>query len=103
MGSSLATPRTPSVPNSLRRMLIRSGTPPLVIKPQFDFLRRLAHDLHATGQLDLQGQLVGAGSQFFRIDVSEAIRIEPLQLQHRAANGDGGAGRRNIELVITVP
>src|SRR5271166_3468606 len=69
IGSSLATPRTPSVPNSLGWVLIGRSGQLLVVRSQFNLVGRLAHQLHSVGDSHLQRQFVRAGRDTFRIDV----------------------------------
>src|SRR6266446_2190160 len=86
IGSWLATPRTPSVPNSLRWVLISSGGSLLVVCTESNLVRRRAHQLHPVGQRHLQRQFVRTRLDALCVNVSEAFPIQNCELDRRTAN-----------------
>src|SRR6266481_2736060 len=86
IGSWLATPRTPSVPNSLRWVLISRGGSLLVVHAESNLLRRRAHQLHPVRQRHLQRQFVRTRLDALCINIGDPSRVEARQLDCGTAN-----------------
>src|SRR4029077_15757396 len=102
IGSWLATPRTPSVPNSLRWVFIGRGGSLLVVHPESNLLRRRTHQLHPVGQRHLQWQFVRTGLDALCVNVGDAFRVEGRQLDRGTANRERRLPGLNPKLEVAI-
>src|SRR6266851_6075255 len=102
IGSWLATPRTPSVPNNLRWMLIGSYGSPLVVHAESNPVRRRAHQLHPVGERHLQRQFVRTGLDALCVNVGDAFRVETRQLDRGTANRQRRLPRFDSKLEVAI-
>src|SRR5882757_8512304 len=102
IGSWLATPRTPSVPNNLRWVLIGSYGSPLVVHAESNLVRRRAHQLHPVGQRHLQRQFVRTRLDTFGVHVGDAFSVQTRQLDRGTANRQRRLPRLDPKLEVAV-
>src|SRR5215469_437086 len=103
IGSRLATPRTPSVPNSLGCLSIVDVNPFLFVNPDPHVDGVLLYQLHAVRQVDLHRKLVRAGITALGINIDQSLGVESVELAGGSAQGDGCPLRRDPELEVGVP
>src|SRR5258708_14852066 len=89
IGSWLATPRTASVPNNLRWVLIGRCGSLLVVRTESNLVRRRAHQLHPVWQRHLQRQLVRTRLDALCVNIGEAFRVQAREFDRGAANRQG--------------
>src|SRR6202040_1312593 len=102
IGSWLATPRTPSVPNNLRWVLIGRGSSLLVVHAESNLVRRRAHQLHPVRQGHLQRQFVRTGLDALCVNVGDAFRVEGRQLDRGTANRERRLPGLNPKLEVAI-
>src|SRR5215469_10547748 len=103
IGSRLATPRTPSVPNSLGCLSIVDVNSLLFVDPYPHVDGVLLDQLHAVGQVDQHGELVRTGIAALGIDIDQPLGVEPVELDGGSAQGNARLLRRDPELEVGIP
>src|SRR6516225_387626 len=103
IGSRLATPRTPSVPNSLGCLSIVDVNSLLFVNPDPHVGGALLDQLHAVRQVDLHGELVRAGITALGIDIDHPFGVESVEFYRRSAQGNGRLLWRDPELEVGIP
>src|SRR5215469_2990406 len=102
IGSRFATPRTPSVPNSLGCLSIVAVNSLLFVDPDLHVDRVLLDQLHAVRQVDLHGKLVRAGIAAPGIDIYQPLGVETVEFARGSTQGDVRLLRRNPELEVGI-